>query len=201
MADSPIDPPGLPVTLDLLSEKLFRIVSLILVFAVCLLLMGLAVQSYFYLSGLRSAVGVSRAGGDANAAQELVDHAAVITYARGLGAAFVKTSALFLGFILIFVGTLYVLRTTEANFQLRVRQGHFQGSLQTASPGLVIVTLGVALTIVALYVKSDLDYHGTRTIREPEDNGPSENKAAPPQWKSVPMNPANANVPAKEKSN
>jgi hypothetical protein len=163
--------------------------------------MGLAVQSYSYLSGLRSAVGVNRpTGGVANTAQEFVDHAAVITYARGLGAAFVKTSALFLGFILIFVGTLYVLRTTEANFQLRVRQGQFQGSLQTASPGLVIVTLGVALTIVALYIKSDLDYHGTRTIREPEENSPSENKGAPPRWKSVPANPANANAPTKEKS-
>jgi hypothetical protein len=149
-------PNGSPPPLDLLSADLFKVVAIILVFVGLLLIGGLAIQTWSYYGGIHAAT--------TTAGSNQVDHAAVITYARGLGAAFIKTSALFLGFVLIFTGTLYVLRTAEANFDLEVATGQVKGALHTASPGLVIVTLGVALTMAAIMVKSDLDYEKTTEV-------------------------------------
>lgn len=122
---------------------------------------------------------------------DLVDHAAVITYARGLGAAFIKTSALFLGFILIFTGTLYVLRTAEAAYEIHVASGKSQGYLQTTSPGLVIVSLGVVLTVVTILTKSDLDYQKTtETGNTPAgDTAAPNNLIRPGTWSVAPPNP------------
>jgi hypothetical protein len=164
MATTPVKSPGPPPTLDLLSTNLFRIVSLILLFVAILLIVGLGIQTYSYFGGLHAATAVQVPNNAVRAPVDLVDHAAVIAYARGLGAAFIKTSALFLGFILIFTGTLYVLRTAEAAYQIHVTGGTVQGSLQTTSPGLVIATLGVVLTIVTLMTKSDLDYEKTTEV-------------------------------------
>ena len=91
--------------------------QVILVFVAILLVAGLGIQTSFlpWRSARRDSrrQRPRRGGGRAG---NPVDHAAVITYARALGAAFIKTSSLFLGFILIFTGTLYVLRTAEASF-------------------------------------------------------------------------------------
>jgi hypothetical protein len=156
MSSSPEVPTPGQGSLDLLSANLFKVVTIVLALVGVLLIAGLAIETWSYYGGIHAATTIPL-GSTANQ----VDHAAIITYARGLGAAFIKTSALFLGFILIFTGTLYVLRTAEASFDLQVSQGGTQGSLHTASPGLVIVTLGVALTMVAIMVKSDLGYQKT----------------------------------------
>jgi hypothetical protein len=195
--------PKTPPNVDLLSENLFRVVSVILVFVGCLLVAGLVIQTISYYGGLQAAAAVgSVPAGAASRPVDLVDHAAVITYARGLGAAFIKTSALFLGFILIFTGTLYVLRTAEAAFNLQVSGGATQGSLQTASPGLVIVTLGVLLTIVALTTKSEVDYE---KITQPADQAATEplSPSNTPQqgaWAQAPAEPENQNAPVKDGS-
>jgi len=156
MSSPPQLRPGPPPSIDLLSDNLFKVVSLILIFVAVLLTAGLVIETWSYYGGLHAAL-----ASGSSTLNDKVDHAAVITYARGLGASFIKTSALFLGFILIFTGTLYVLRTAEANYEVTLSKGEVQGSLHTASPGLVIVTLGVILTIVAIAVKSDLAYEKT----------------------------------------
>jgi hypothetical protein len=201
MATTPTGPPSSPPSIDLLSESLFKVVSMILIFVACLLVVGLGIQTYSYYGGLRAATAVATMpAGKVNPPPDLVDHAAVITYARGLGAAFIKTSALFLGFILIFTGTLYVLRTAEANFQLAITKGDVQGSLQTASPGLVIVTLGVLLTIVTLTVKSDLDYQKTTQMidQPPVERLAPDTTPKPGAWSPAPPNPGNPITSAKE---
>ena len=43
------------------------------------------------------------------------DHASILTYARAWDFAVVKTSGLFVSFVLVFTGALYVLRAGERN--------------------------------------------------------------------------------------
>ena len=197
MATTTPETPAPPPSVDLLSAKLFKVVSVILVFIAMLLVTGLGIQTASYWGGLRAAT----AAGSVDAPVDRTDHAAVITYARGLGAAFVKTSSLFLGFILIFTGTLYVLRTTEAVYKLQVSGGKAQSILQTTSPGLVIVTLGVALSIVALTTKSEIDYQKTTQLAEPpstEAASPSPS-IKPGTWSAAPDIPGEPVAPTKER--
>ena len=87
------------------------------------------------------------------------DHNSVITYSRAWDFAVVKTSALFLAFTLIFVGALYVLRVAETRYALSMEGQRVKGSLETSSPGLVMLTLGVILVGLVLYSKSTVEYH------------------------------------------
>lgn len=166
---APINPSSAP-ELDLVSSNLFKIVSMMLLFISCLLVASLFIQAHPYRDALQAVLSGSPASAN-------MDHSAVITYARGLDAAILKTSALFLGFILIFIGSLYVLRTAEAAYKLIVSGGPVQGALHTSSPGLVIVTLGVVLTVFVLCSKSDVDYQRTITKivqAQPESSGHSQ---------------------------
>lgn len=87
-----------------------------------------------------------------------IDHASVISYSRALDFAVSKTTALFSAFALVFVGALYVLRLGEAHYRLTAGTNGGRGSLQTSSPGLVMVTLGVILIALVLNAKSMVEY-------------------------------------------
>jgi hypothetical protein len=188
-----------PASVDLLSANLFKVVSLILLFVACLLVLGLGMQAWSYWGGLHAALSANYiAPGATKPAPDLVDHAAVITYTRGLGSAFIKTSALFLGFILIFTGTLYVLRTAESAYQIHVTGGNVQGYFQTTSPGLVIVTLGVILSIVALITKTEVDYQKTTPAEQPVVTSPSPSDTPKNGvWNAAPENPGGPAPPTK----
>lgn len=184
MSSAPGSPTQGQSSLDLLSANLFMVVTIVLAFVGVLLIAGLVIQTWSYWDGIHAATKIS-----VNSAANQVDHAAIITYARGMGAAFIKTSALFLGFILIFTGTLYVLRTAEASFDLQVSQAGTQGSLHTASPGLVIVTLGVVLTMVAILVKSDLGYEKTTLAPAAQTASSPADTADPATVSKIPIRP------------
>jgi hypothetical protein len=130
-----------------LDHRLFLIVGMILALLSVLFVAGLWTVRDTYNRGLQKAL-----------VESPVHHEAVLAYARGLDAAFVKTSALFLGFLLVFTGALYVLRIATSHYRLSVKSGHNSGNLQTSSPGLVIITLGILLIIVTMLTHSVLDY-------------------------------------------
>lgn len=75
----------------------------------------------------------------------------VLAFTRAIDFAIVKTSALFLGFILAFLGALYVLRTGSVAFALEAHSGNSGGSLKTSSPGLVMISLGILTVAFALF--------------------------------------------------
>jgi len=129
-----------------LDWRLFLVVSLILTAITALFVIGLFVQWRGYNAGLQVAL------------TDPVDHGAALSYSRGLDAAIIKSSALFLGYLLVFTGALYVLRSATAAYQLSVKTGTQNGTLQTTSPGLVIITLGVLLITVTIVTKSELNY-------------------------------------------
>jgi hypothetical protein len=153
-----------PVVADgRLDWRLFVIVSLIMVVLTSLFVVELAIQWQDYRSGIRAAL-----------AGPVQDHAAALSYSRALDAAIVKTAALFLGYLLVFTGALYVLRTASIGYSIAAKTGSFDGSLQTSSPGLVIITLGVFLVAVTILTRSDVNYEGpmaTTVGQEERDSG------------------------------
>lgn len=160
---SPRESPQSPA-LDVLTKAIFIVITGVLLFVAILLVTSLSFQYSNYHRGIDQAVnGVVG-----------VDHNSIITYSRAWDFAVVKTSALFLGFTLIFVGALYILRVADAGYQLSIKGGDVQGSLQTSSPGLVMATLGVFLVAWVVYSKSIVDYHPTPSSRKPNATAPIE---------------------------
>lgn len=88
-----------------------------------------------------------------------VDHSAVLAYSRSTDFMVVKLSALFLSYILVFLGSLYVLRIAKTNFDVSIADHGKKGfALSTSSPGLVMIALGVLLIIFISNTKSHIEY-------------------------------------------
>ncbi len=128
---------------------IFVTITLILLALFVLLVSNLVLQYFSYNEAIRAALSLSR-----------IDHASVLSYSRAWDFAVVKTSALFLSFLLIFSGALYILRAGETNFELTAKNADFRGSLSLNSPGLVMVTLGTFLAAYVISTKSLVEYYG-----------------------------------------
>jgi hypothetical protein len=130
-----------------LEWRLFAIVCSILTMLAVLFVFGILVQLRGYEAGITASVSAMP-----------IDHAAILTYNRALGAAIIKTSALFLGYLMVFTGALYVLRNATSQYGGTGKFEGAEGTLHTNSPGLVIVTLGVVLVAITIVTKSELNY-------------------------------------------
>jgi hypothetical protein len=120
-----------------------------------------------------------------NAAISWRDPYALFGFARARDFAMLKSATIFMGFILIFVGCLYVLRKSISSFALDAGK---HGSLQTTSPGLVMVTLGVVLVLATLHWTSTIEFESQRRPTNPSTTA---NSAPPGEKVSVePPNPA-----------
>lgn len=152
-----------------LSRPIFTIVSLILLFLVVTLIGSLFVQYLNYNSGILLA----------SEGNEKINHSIILTYARSWDFAIVKTSALFLSFLLVFTGALYVLRSADSKFLLTVDGKNTTGSLEASSPGLVMITVGVILLVIVLTTNSTVEYSrkivaGSESVMElPTANQPN----------------------------
>lgn len=129
-----------------LDGYLLVVVSLMLVSVLVLLIFNLCLQWSNYSRAISFAI--ENGGGNS----------AILTYSRAMDFAFTKAIALCLGFLLIFTGMLYLLRVNQAAYTLALNGGPANVSLQTSSPGLVIVTLGVLTVLFTIYSKSYLSF-------------------------------------------
>lgn len=124
-------------------------VDVLLVLIVTLLMGFLA---YLTLASLRAQIlGYERTF---TAAIEWNEPYALLSYVRARDHAMLKSATVFMGFILIFVGCLYVLRTASVPFRLTTGRS----TLLTTSPGLVMVTLGVLLVVLALRWTANISF-------------------------------------------
>lgn len=128
---------------------IFLTIALILLALVILLISNLVLQYLNYNEAIKVALDNSKS----------TDYASVLSFSRAWDFAVVKTSALFLSFLLIFSGALYVIRTGETNFEVKAENADFKGSLSLSSPGLVMVTLGTILTAYVLSTRTYIEYN------------------------------------------
>jgi hypothetical protein len=73
----------------------------------------------------------------------------------------VRTAALFLSFVLVILGSLFVLTGIEAAYKMSVNIGERRAVLETASPGLVLVTAGALLVAASLYRSGTPEFRPT----------------------------------------
>ena len=129
-----------------LETGLFLVVTAVLVFTLALLAVNLTFQYNNYSRGIAAVFLTSDPG----------DHTIALTYSRAWDFAVVKTSSLFISFVLIFTGALYVLRAAESKLEASIEHGAVKGTLAITSPGLALAVLGVGLVCFTLYNKSDV---------------------------------------------
>jgi hypothetical protein len=76
-------------------------------------------------------------------------------FSRALEAAHIKTAAIILGTLIVCLGCIVVVYGVEASYQLTVNpKTPSPSSLTTSSPGLVLITLGVLVIVVAQLIHS-----------------------------------------------
>lgn len=137
-----------PAREPLFSQPLFRIVTGLLGVQLALLVGNLWFQFHNYATGIRMA---EKAGATADIVS------LVLVYSRAWDFAVTKTSALFLGFMVIYLGALYVLRSADTSYELSINQGAQSGAtLKSSSPGLVMITLGALLVALVLANRSEV---------------------------------------------
>lgn len=132
------------------SRALFQIVTALLGVQLLLLVGNLWFQFHNYATGIRLA---ERAGATADIVS------LILIYSRAWDFAVTKTSALFLGFMVIYLGALYVLRSADTAYELSFGQGSQPNvSLKSSSPGLVMITLGTLLVGLVLSNRSEVGF-------------------------------------------
>jgi uncharacterized membrane protein len=87
-----------------------------------------------------------------------VTYGAISAFASGVMAAYTKTISVLLSFLLIFAGTVYVLLPLKAKYKGTAEGGGNRGTLESDSPGLIMITLGVFLAAVAVLHQVSVDY-------------------------------------------
>lgn len=145
-----------------LDNKLFAVVTTMVFFVMTMLGINLHFQYSNYKKGIELV--------EDHGSSRPSDHATLLTYSRAWDFAVVKTSTLFLAFMLIFLGALYILRVAEVSYSLSIASPESRKiSFSTASPGLVLVTLGTIVVIILLFSKSSINYDVQAPIK-PEDH-------------------------------
>jgi hypothetical protein len=128
-----------------LDIAIFAAVAIVLLALLALLASNLSFQYGNYRDGIKLAL----------ADPKFIDHPSILTYSRAWDFAVAKTSALFLSFLLIFTGAMYVLRSAESRVELSAEKGELRGALSVSSPGLVMVAMGVFLVAFVLSNKTN----------------------------------------------
>jgi hypothetical protein len=80
----------------------------------------------------------------------------MLTFARAQDFGLVKGGALLLSFVVVILGMLIVVRGTQVTYRLKLAHGSAKSALETSSPGLVMVTLGLALALGIVMTQSTI---------------------------------------------
>jgi len=87
------------------------------------------------------------------------NYSTLLAFSRAKDFSNMKASAMFVGFLLIFTGALYLIKVFNLSYAINVQRddlGTF--SFNSNSPGLVMVTLGVGVMLCVLIIKTDVDF-------------------------------------------
>jgi uncharacterized membrane protein YjgN (DUF898 family) len=133
---------------DLLDRIIILVAVVLTVFTITLLLGNL----YFQYTNYEQAITQSLEEG-------FVDYAAVLSLSRAYDFAVLKTSGMFLGYGLIMLGSIFVLRRQQDTYELDLGSAEAgRLILRSSSPGLIVISLGVVLMCTMVLVKQNITY-------------------------------------------
>ncbi len=88
------------------------------------------------------------------------NYSALLAFSRAKDFSNMKASAMFVGFLLIFTGALYLIKVFNLSYSINVNKADVGSmSVNSNSPGLVMVSLGVVVMLCVLLIKTDVDYN------------------------------------------
>jgi len=130
-------------------------------FAVMIALIGVIVVTMYW--ACKTEVAAFQRGLDMAATQAPgpESYTALAAFGSGITAAYTKTISILLSFLLIFAGTVYVLLPVKARYRSSAAGAGHRGSLESDSPGLIMITLGVFLAAIAVLHQVSVDYKVT----------------------------------------
>lgn len=134
-------------------KAIFLVIVAVLTAIVVLLFVSLWFQYAQYSSGV-----------DAVAQGKQINHVALLVYSRAWDFAVIKTSSLFLSFLLIFAGAIFVLKKAVGSLSGGAEYGTFKGSINVSGPGLVLAFLGVCLAALTIYNKTEVGLTGLNDL-------------------------------------
>lgn len=133
-------------------KYLDRLIFIVVTVAILAILLFLWNNNYEQSSHYKKAIDT--------ASSNPADHAALLSYLTSRHVGIFKSSAIFISFVVILIGSLYVLRAAPASFSAAAEVGQkFRIVLSTASPGLAMVLIGAILVVFSLYKKSTVTYN------------------------------------------
>ncbi|WP_375771234.1 hypothetical protein NR798_10140 [Archangium gephyra] len=117
-------------------------------------------------------------------------------FARAEDAALIKGGTLLLSFLVVVLGALMVLEGTQAFYKLSLEGEAKKSALETSSPGLVMISLGLALAYGVISYKTEIDLTAVRRA-SPQDTQRSETADTEDNNNSQALDPHEEKLPTK----
>jgi hypothetical protein len=133
------------------ARKLILVAFRIMGVALALTFVGMFWAAYQEVSAFQSGI---------EAAKSPVNHAAIAAYSVGIVGAVVKTFSILLSFVLIFAGAVYVLLPIQVKYKAGAEGTWGKGTLETNSPGLVMMGIGALLAAFCVNHQVEVNYSG-----------------------------------------
>lgn len=150
-----------PKSLTWINVSIFVLAILLLAFVCILLSVNLYFQYHNYSLAIDAAL------------KSPAKEAAILTVgiSRAFDFAVVKTSATFLGFVLVIFGSAFVLRIAETAYSIDIDSAQVgKVSFQSTSPGLIIATLGVTVIVLSLYKDTEVNFESSQITESGENS-------------------------------
>jgi len=125
-------------------------ISLYIVIIIVMILMSLTI--YFTLTQSSSQY---EKGIDLAANGRVFDSMMILVTCKSMDQSVLQFIAIALGFCIALIGCLFVLSGIQANYKLLLSEKSYRSSLETTSPGLVLITLGLIVVSINLFVKHE----------------------------------------------
>lgn len=141
----------------------FRFIDYILIMVVIAILVIIGTVLIQNLNALNSSyeIVINQALKDApkSEVEKAGNYSSLLAFSRAKDFSNIKASAMFVGFLLIFTGALYLIKVFNQSYEINVNRADVGSvSFNSSSPGLVMITLGVVVMICVLSIKTDVDY-------------------------------------------
>lgn len=173
------------------SEKVFVYVIVAAVIAFIIVAVN-----WFSTRAVATYVDAAKSAQTAYAEGRIDAHSALtyqLVFARAQDATLVKGGALLLSFLVVILGVLMVLEGSKAFYKLNVEGGGKKSALETSSPGLVMITLGLALVYGVMMYKTEFNLSSSNQ-GQPQASFSTDEAGAPAQLQA-----ASPSVPQKKK--
>jgi len=142
---------GVPLTSAWEQKALYTVLTLTLVATMILLIFAARISHADYAGVMNL---VEHGAGDGHRASSAGELTFAFLSARAWDAFALRGGALILSFLTVLTGALFVLKGVQSTYNLRLAGKGLRSTLETSSPGLVMITVGSVLFAITILSQS-----------------------------------------------